>query len=625
MIAAIACCCGSAGDVRSASLLTPTPTLTVTKSSATGGVVLSWSGSAGSFSVMRSPDAHFFGGRPVQLLTWGNTGGGIVDPVLADGQAYFYSVEQDDAAAHQQQIDAMLAHASAYGDPSYYVAPGVFDPWVEVFRGHHIATPFQNQVASVTLAQCALSDCDATIDTICIADPDGRGPATATDVDGDGFDEFAAGDVVFVGSAAPGSGWDPKHLAHPIAEIRDGDRVNCPAGVKNQWRLSDRIVPIDEHLVPGAPITNIWLNWSHPLESGFFLLGYKLGFASRAAFGSHGPELLPVGETGTSCSIPQQWMSDDGGVQHPLAVASFPDPQSASPLQCTAGDGGGDCLFYSAPYPGWVESAEWIPVQPGDRYVVSGFVSPSTFGTDYTTLVTDSWTPGREAEIPSTGFTFDDEPDQLYLDRQFGGGWGNWFWTTATIPAGVHRVKVRYVKGDDAADVPLLDAISLKRLTEAAADDAKPGGTANFLINDPGSRTVLITGDSWAQPVHAIGQGLTSALAERYPGESFNVVTAGLAGKRASNILAEWDTMVAPYDPLYVVFVVGTNDCTKPDATPEDQFIANVTRLAMKSIASGAIPIFVGVSPTTWVDGSAFETCHAMRDRERRALLSLAP
>ncbi len=607
------------------SLLPPTPTLTVGKSSATGNVVLSWTTTAGSCSVLRSREARFFEGSSVQLVNWGSEQGTYSDGVLNDGNSYFYSIESDDAASHRASISQMLAHAENYGPAAYYTAPAVFDQWMDVFRGHHIVRSNQNVVASVTLAQCGFGDCTVPLDTLCIADPDGAGPASSTDPDGDGMPEFSAGDVVFVGSAVPGLGWDPKHLAHVIATVLDGDGIACPAGVRNQWRLADRIVPLDEPVAPGAPMTNLWLNWSHPVESGYFLLGYQLGKASRANFGSHGPELLPVSPAEATCSLPGGWTSDDAA-SHPLASVAFPIPQTVDRLQCTTGTGGQDCLAYASPYRGWVESAAPIPVLPGASYIVSGVVSPSTSGRDYFTLVTDASSPGTDIEIPQSLYAFDNAPGQLYLDRRFGNGWANRFWFTLSIPGFVDHVKLRYVKGDSAADVPLLDDVSLKSLTEHVADDGKPGHTANFLINDPGTRNIVITGDSWAHVSHSIAAGLSSALTDRYPGETFNIVAVGQGGANAAYELAEWETLVAPYDPLYAVIVVGANDCLGTGGpVPEGTFIANLTRIAIKSLAHGTIPIFVGVAPVTLPDGTLFETCHAFRDHERRALLNLVP
>ncbi len=586
--------------------------------------MLSWPASAGSCSVLRSREARFFEGSSVQLAAWGVGQGTFADPVLDDGNLYFYDVETDAAASYGAAIGQMYGHAKLYGDPIRYTAPAVFDQWVEMFRGHHIVQTNLNMEGSATISQCGFGDCTAPLDTICIADPDGAGPATPTDPNGDGVPNFLVGDVVFIGSSVVGSGLEPKHATHMIADIADGDGVTCPAGSGNQWRMTDRIVPSDEPVGAGVPLSNAWLNSSHPVEGTYFLLGYKVGMASRSIWGSHGQELLPEGSAGTSCSLPGAWTSDNA-VSHPLSTLAFPNPQISDPLQCTAGNGGHDCLAYPPSYAGWVQSADSVPVNAGKPYLVSGVVSPSPSGNDYLTLVTDAGSGGAETEIPSTQFTFDNRPGRLFLDRRFGNGWPNWFWTTLTIPDGVDDVKVRYVKGDVTPDVPLLDELSLKPATEFLQDDAKPGDTANFLINDPGGRTIVITGDSWAQPTHAIADGLHAALAERFPGRDFNIVSTGRAGYSAGSLLTNWDAMVTAYDPLYVVILIGTNDCMGTTPSPESTYIANVTRVAIKALSHGTIPIFIGVAPTVRTDGSLFDTCHSFRDHERRELLNLVP
>jgi hypothetical protein len=88
----------------------PEPTLTLAKDTGTGDVVLSWIATTGPYAVVRSTSADFFGLVAPQVLTAGLSGTTFRDPVLTDGIAYYYSIEDANAPpkVHSLSINAGL-------------------------------------------------------------------------------------------------------------------------------------------------------------------------------------------------------------------------------------------------------------------------------------------------------------------------------------------------------------------------------------------------------------------------------------------------------------------------------------------------------------------------------------
>jgi hypothetical protein len=122
--------------------------------------------------------------------------------------------------------------------------------------------------------------------------------------------------------------------------------------------------------------------------------------------------------------------------------------------------------------------------------------------------------------------------------------------------------------------------------------------------------------------------GLKTALGNRFGRDvSSQIKLTGVSGQDSHYILNNFYSMVEKYEPLYVVYVVGTNDCGASSGTPtmtQAQFVQNSKELALRSAAIGAIPIFVSPNPvTTTSSETSYVTCHAYRDAQRRALLNM--
>jgi len=531
----------------------------------------------------------------------------------------------ENAATHTSRVIEAWAHASLYGDPVYYLAPSVYDQWIDIFKGKPLASTYNgDENVELQITRCYTASCNSASEYICV---------NTVDPDGDGTDEVSVNDVIYIGDATSGV---PKGGTYAVRTV-EGDGVSafgsCAAG---EYRI--RIMPLideddprggldqdnDGTLDSGLQVVNVWVNANHPTNSGRKLIGYRLGYAPRLRDGSHGVNLLRNGEAEYDATV-KNWERAAGDVYGGSSWVATP---SNTLFQCWQGDGSNDCLYFSGTGTNAGYTADWITVSPGERYVLSGYYMRNGTG-DYVTLATDVDNDGTLETSTLTQYKFDGYQYPWFTN------YPNWFWTWWEIPSDVDRVKVYVSKTVANASKPLFDAFELRRVTTWAVDDfVDQGGydcgraSSVFLINDPGNRTIVVTGDSWTTSASPyIEQGLETALQERF-GRDFSsqVISTGVGGYTAQDIIDNFDTMIAQYEPLYVVISVGTNDANSSTIT-EDTFIENVQKLAHMCRMIGAIPIFLSVPPCGGDSGagSVFEKAHGMWQRERQVLLHMVP
>ncbi len=112
--------------------------------------------------------------------------------------------------------------------------------------------------------------------------------------------------------------------------------------------------------------------------------------------------------------------------------------------------------------------------------------------------------------------------------------------------------------------------------------------------------TLVTLGDSITFGAHmAPGQTypeqLQALLDVRYGEGVCRVINAGLGGQTTANGLARLDGEVLPHRPDIVILSFGVNDCVKDSANgyrvPPDRFEANLSELAGRVRAAGAVPI----------------------------------
>lgn len=128
-------------------------------------------------------------------------------------------------------------------------------------------------------------------------------------------------------------------------------------------------------------------------------------------------------------------------------------------------------------------------------------------------------------------------------------------------------------------------------------------------INTQGSQGRLISkdnavivglGDSWmagdliSTPER---EPITQQMALEMPRAT--IINKGIGGQKIDQMLARFDTDVAPYKPDYVLFITGTNEIYNPlsstfDPNAINQFIALYWQMIGKIQSIGARPIFIG-------------------------------
>lgn len=122
--------------------------------------------------------------------------------------------------------------------------------------------------------------------------------------------------------------------------------------------------------------------------------------------------------------------------------------------------------------------------------------------------------------------------------------------------------------------------------------------TASKIIANPTAKFVCL-GDSWeagdpGAPVERAS--FTNHLAAELPNAT--IISAGVGGQKVWEMLARFDTDVAPHKPDYVPIITGTNECYNPaSGTPSvavSEFLRNFSLLLGKIASIGARAIIIG-------------------------------
>lgn len=135
--------------------------------------------------------------------------------------------------------------------------------------------------------------------------------------------------------------------------------------------------------------------------------------------------------------------------------------------------------------------------------------------------------------------------------------------------------------------------------------------------------TVVALGDSWVAGDLASTserEPLTMQLAKELP--LSRIVNAGVGGNAVQDLLARFDTDVAPYKPDYVIVNTGTNDSYNPASgtffpTAVDFFGYTYNQLISKIMAIGARPIIIGVPALAQSDLDSASTNWELNDRAK--------
>lgn len=135
--------------------------------------------------------------------------------------------------------------------------------------------------------------------------------------------------------------------------------------------------------------------------------------------------------------------------------------------------------------------------------------------------------------------------------------------------------------------------------------------------------TVVALGDSWVAGDLASTperEPLTTQLARELP--LSRIVNAGVGGNAVQDLLARFDTDVAPYKPDYVIVNTGTNDSYNPASevffpNAVDFFEYTYNQLISKITSIGARPIIIGVPALAQSDLESASTNWELNDRAK--------
>jgi len=497
------------------------------------------------------------------------------------------------------------AHAMIYSPlPELYLEGGVVDVWTDIAHNRGPLNLAQSSEFSQTVVDCVPAGCATLTQTLCTS----------------GASSFGVGELFLVGNSR----------THIVQSVSNGTGATCPSGTNNEVVFSPALQS-DEGLTAGGTIKSLWRNSSHFSNTGIQLLGYKVGMAPLARDGKHGPDALANGAAdydsplmdwevvGTATVAGNNWNASSG-------TGAYDCVEGTLSSSCTYITGGGATDILRTPkYP------RAIDVRPGERWVLSGVVTLQS-GTFTVSLEADINRDGTmETYLPVTSATGD--PSKTVP---------GWFWSTFTIPAGVHQVRVRFTRSTTGS--MQVDGFSFRRAA-LLADDTDQTAPVSYLINDPGSRSIVVTGDSWAATNGGtalgdyLADGLTAALLARTGRDlSSQITVSGKSGITLSNLLSGnactttsgsggalncWYESIEQYKPLYVVVAIGTNDVFAGSPPTAAAFAANIQTLRGRIRSIGAIPIIIGVAPVggTVGVGSQYDIAHNYYDAERKAVL----
>jgi hypothetical protein len=369
-------------------------------------------------------------------------------------------------------------------------------------------------------------------------------------------------------------------------------------------------------------VARVWANNTHPSRIGAHAGGYRLAYAPRSRDGVHGPNLIRNGSADYDGNL-ENWTLGTTGSHGGQSWSATPPVSTGPSFLCVEGRTSNVCTFVAGSAGAFIETSEKIAVTPGETYVLSGFASFRN-ANDKVCLTSDADRDG----VFACDASMSDTITGTEVANNFT-AWQHPYWSSWVIPAGVHHVGVRLELGG--SNTMTFDGFSLRRLTTYQSDswqsDERVG--SSFLLNDPGDRCILVTGDSWSAKGSAPGDnfriGLADGLARRYPHKTSaqwqsQIVLSGVGGYKASDVLANWTSMVSKYDCLYGVFHVGTNELAT--SVPQATWLANTKEIAQRARNEGLIPIFVSPSPLGPTGATLMTTAGEFVDAQRNEFLA---
>lgn len=343
-----------------------------------------------------------------------------------------------------------------------------------------------------------------------------------------------------------------------------------------------------------TPVTHAWGNDSHPNYTNAYVgFAQTLVDATRGT-AMNGPNLLgTAGDCETFAGgVPAGWTVLGSPPLAPTRYATgdtLPQARSGSGVQLTA----------AAPFDGLLSAG--VGVSPGNWIHASALIRHVSGPAGFRLMLVSTRDP---AQVLAQS-----EPAGSLLTRA-NGCMGPRTVLRALVPPGCDGVQVR-LAATASGDVAQVDDV---RLLHSRTDP----GTDPPVIPDPGSRTLACIGTSWGVGVTGWPVPLKAALEAKY-GHSITVLNACVSGNRLDQMVARFDTDIAPANPVLLIVEYGVNDLSA--GRTQAQMEADADAMIAKCRSAGIVPVFTGIPPMA----SQLATANARNDQVRARIDAAVP
>lgn len=323
----------------------------------------------------------------------------------------------------------------------------------------------------------------------------------------------------------------------------------------------------------GTAVTSLWINNAHLTGPGFTYWANCVANAKRAVT-TPGINLFPSGSFDTTYTDARAVANVPVGMES-LGTATFLKTNFGAAEGGAFARAGSGTQVTSAAVGDGMRTLAAIPVLPGESVTVSAQMSGSYFSMS----VVDKANPATV--LASGNYNL----GGTYTSSFAGAVIGARAWAQFTVPTGVTGVEVRFTSAV-ASTSCLIDDLRVNRSRQDANTD-------RYIIEDLQGRPIVHLGDSWGDGFGG-ATALESALEVRLG--PVNYVNACVAGQDLSQMMARFNTDVAPVKPLYVILEYGVNDVSH--GLTAAAFKSNQLAAVNACRAIGAIPVILGIPPT---------------------------
>lgn len=357
----------------------------------------------------------------------------------------------------------------------------------------------------------------------------------------------------------PGAGYNGSDLITEVAAVNTNTLTIAP--------------PVVTAVATGTVVSALWVNNAHLTGPGFTAWANHIANAKQT-LAMPGINLFPQGSFDTVYTDANGVANVPVGMESLGSVSFVKTNYGPAEGGAFARSGSGSQVTSSTTGSG-VRTLTSIPVRPGEAINVSAQIGGSFFHM----VVVDKANP---TTVLANG-TY--SLGGSYLSSFVGSRLALRHYARLTVPFGVSDIEVRLLS-DAASATIIMDDLRVVRSRQDPNSD-------RYIFEDPQGRPIVHLGDSW-------GDGFGGATALKAALEArlgpVNYVNRCVAGQDLSQMMARFNTDVAPVKPLYVILEYGVNDVSH--GLTQAAMLSNQQSAINACRAIGAIPVILGVPPT---------------------------